>query len=142
MTILKSLKESPRLKLLLKLPAPLIAAFLWVFSSQSSLPQPKGVFGFDKVEHFLAYAVLAAAAGLWISSGAWRQRGWGRFFLIAGIAAAYGIIDEVHQSFIPGRDCSLWDWLADALGSVAGAALIRAFSRSRFAGQSPADSYR
>jgi VanZ family protein len=106
----------------------LIAALLWVLSSQSSLPQPKSILGFDKVEHFLAYAVLAATAGLWISSGAWRQRGWGCLFLIAGIAAAYGVIDEVHQSFVPGRYCSPWDWLADVLGSFAGAALIRAFA--------------
>ena len=132
MTILKNLTEPPRLRLLLKLPAPLIAALLWALSSQSSLPQPEGIFGFDKIAHFLAYAVLATAAGLWISSGAWRQRGWGRFLLIAGIAAAYGLIDEVHQSFVPGRNCSLGVWLADALGSGAGAALIRAFARSRF----------
>jgi VanZ family protein len=133
--ILKNLKESPRLKLLLKLPAPLIAALIWTLSSQSSLPQPEGIFGFDKIEHFLAYAVLAAAAGLWISSGAWQRRGWGSLLLITGIAAAYGVIDEVHQAFVPGRNCSPWDWIADALGSAAGAALIRAFARGllRFA---------
>jgi VanZ family protein len=132
MTILKNSKKLPQLRLLLKLPALLIAALLWVLSSQSSLPQPERIFGFDKIEHFLAYTVLAAAAGLWISSGAWRRRGWGCFLLIAGIAAAYGLIDEIHQSFVPGRDCSLWDWLADVLGSFAGAALIRVFARSRF----------
>jgi VanZ family protein len=130
MTILKKLKESPRLRLLLKLPAPLVAAFIWVLSSQSSLPQPGNIFGLDKIEHFVAYAVLAAAAGLWISSGSWRRRSWPWFLLAAGIAAAYGIIDEVHQSFVPGRDCSVWDWIADALGAIAGAALIRTFARS------------
>ncbi|MDR1863667.1 MAG: VanZ family protein [Treponema sp.] len=114
--------------LLLKLPAPLIAGLIWVLSSQSSLPQPEGVFGLDKAEHFLAYAVLAAAAGLWIAPASRRRRAWGRFFLIAGIAAAYGLIDEVHQAFVPGRDCGVWDWIADALGSVAGAALIRALA--------------
>jgi VanZ family protein len=129
MTILKNLKEPLQLRLLLKLPAPLIAALLWALSSQSSLPQAKDIFGIDKIEHFLAYAVLAAAAGLWISSGAWRRRGRGCLLLIAGIAAAYGLIDEIHQSFVPGRDCSLWDWLADVLGSVAGAALTRAFAK-------------
>jgi VanZ family protein len=129
---LKNLKESPRLRLFLKLPAPLTAGFIWILSSQSFLPQPEGVFGFDKIEHLLAYAVLAAATGLWISSGAWRRRGWGCFLLAAGIAAAYGLIDEIHQSFVPGRDCNTWDWLASALGSTTGAALIRVFARSRF----------
>jgi VanZ family protein len=121
--MLKNPKKTPRL--LLKLPAPLVAGLIWVLSSQSSLPRPEGVFGLDKAEHFLAYAVLSAAAGLWISPASWRRRAWTCFLLIAGIAAAYGFIDEVHQSFVPGRDCSVWDWLADALGSAAGAALIR-----------------
>ncbi|PID58371.1 hypothetical protein CSB45_03860 [candidate division KSB3 bacterium] len=39
------------------------------------------------------------------------------------LAVAYGISDEVHQYFIPGRHCSLHDVLADAFGaSVAYAA--------------------
>jgi VanZ family protein len=117
-----------KIRLLLKLPAPLAAGLIWVLSSQSSLPQMEGVFGLDKAEHFLAYAVLAAAAGLWISPASWRRRAWACFLLIAGIAAAYGLIDEIHQSFVPGRDCSVWDWLADALGAFAGAALIRVFA--------------
>jgi VanZ family protein len=127
MPVLKNLKESPGLRLLLKLPAPLIAAFIWVLSSQSSLPHPKGVFGFDKIAHFIAYAVLTVAAGLWISSVTWRRRPRLWFLLVAAIAAAYGIIDEVHQFFVPGRNCNLWDWIADVVGSIAGAALIRAF---------------
>jgi VanZ family protein len=123
-------------KIILKLPALLIAAAIWVLSSQSSLPQPKGIFGFDKIEHFIAYAVLAAAVGLWFSwdsagvpARRWKSRGWAYFFLIAGIAAAYGAIDEIHQSFVPGRDCNIWDWAADAAGALAGAALMSAAAR-------------
>jgi VanZ family protein len=109
----------------LKLPAPLIAVAIWILSSQSSIPQPKGIFGIDKIEHFIAYAVLASAVGLWVSAPRWERRPWAYFFLIAGIAAAYGLIDEIHQSFVPGRDCNVWDWIADAAGALAGAALAR-----------------
>jgi VanZ family protein len=111
--------------LLLRLPAPLIAALIWALSSQSSLPQIEGVFGIDKIEHFIAYGVLAAAAGLWVSSRRWEHRPWAYFLLIAGIAAAYGLTDEIHQSFVPGRDCNVWDWIADAAGALAGAAAAR-----------------
>jgi VanZ family protein len=30
-----------------------------------------------------------------------------------------GAADEWHQSLTPGRDPSFWDWVADALGTVA-----------------------
>jgi VanZ family protein len=39
-------------------------------------------------------------------------------------ASAYGAIDEFHQSFVPGRDCNVWDWLADTLGAFLGALAV------------------
>jgi VanZ family protein len=44
-------------------------------------------------------------------------------FSTAALAAVlYGLSDEVHQSFIPGRDASVGDVVADALGALLGAA--------------------
>ncbi|MDR0623262.1 MAG: VanZ family protein [Treponema sp.] len=113
------MKKTPYL--LLRLPAVFAAALIWILSSQSILPKPKGILGFDKLQHLLAFAVLSGAAGLWISREKWKSRG--RFFLllIAAIGSAYGIVDEVHQFFVPGRDCNVWDWIADTLGAFAGA---------------------
>ncbi len=34
------------------------------------------------------------------------------------MSAAYGIVDEVHQYFVPGRQLSVWDMLSDVFGSV------------------------
>ncbi|GHV94309.1 hypothetical protein AGMMS50293_06290 [Spirochaetia bacterium] len=110
------------LKILLRLPAPLIAAFIWFLSSQSVLPQLKGILSFDKFQHLLAYAALAAAAGLWASSAFWKRRPVIALLLIALVSSAYGAIDEFHQYFVPGRDCNVWDWLADTLGAILGAA--------------------
>lgn len=31
-----------------------------------------------------------------------------------------GAIDEIHQSFVPGRFSSIFDWFADLLGGVIG----------------------
>jgi VanZ family protein len=109
-------------KLIRKLPAPVIAALIWILSSQSVLPRPPGIPAFDKAVHLVAYAVLAVALSLWFPRG---KRGrLGAFILTACIAAVYGIVDEIHQYFVPGRDCSLWDWIADALGAVAGAGAV------------------
>lgn len=48
---------------------------------------------------------------------------------LVGVAfcAAYGIADEFHQSFVPGRDASAGDVAKDLGGSVAGAFLYRRF---------------
>jgi VanZ family protein len=116
-------------KLLCKLPAPAVAALIWILSSQSVLPQPRGIPDLDKVSHFAVYAVLAAALSLWFPG---EKRGRLRvFMLIACIASVYGIIDEIHQYFVPGRTCSPWDWIADALGAAAGAGAVLAAGRLR-----------
>jgi VanZ family protein len=36
-------------------------------------------------------------------------------------ASAYGITDEVHQFFVPFRESSWLDWLADTIGAAIGA---------------------
>jgi VanZ family protein len=74
----------------------------------------------DKALHFSAYLGLALLVGVnWTLRGrfGWRQRA------IALVAvAAFGVLDELTQ--IPvGRDASIYDWLADCLGAVAGLAV-------------------
>jgi VanZ family protein len=38
------------------------------------------------------------------------------FLAAIGFSLTYAASDEVHQSFVPGREMSLMDWLADAVG--------------------------
>lgn len=116
-------------------PVLLYAAAIVVLSSRTSLPEP-GIlaaiikffarsplaawFGFDKVEHFLEYALLGllVARAMRILSGA----GAGRVILVTTLlGAAFGATDELHQFFVPGRDSSIFDLIADTLGSAAGA---------------------
>ncbi|MCX6954305.1 MAG: VanZ family protein [Verrucomicrobia bacterium] len=33
-------------------------------------------------------------------------------------ASAYGVSDEFHQSFVPGRSVEVADWMADTLGAA------------------------
>ncbi|MDR1239166.1 MAG: VanZ family protein [Treponema sp.] len=110
-----------RLRLLQWLPAVLVAALIWFLSSQNILPRPGGIPGFDKVLHFAAFAVFTGVVCLWFSPEKWKSRGRLFALIAAVIGSVYGIIDEVHQFFVPGRDCSIWDWIADTLGSAAGA---------------------
>ncbi|MDR0456003.1 MAG: VanZ family protein [Treponema sp.] len=106
--------------ILLRLPALLIAGLLWFLSSQSTLPQPKGIFGWDKLQHFLAYGALGFAVGLWAFPSFWKRRPALALLLATLAGSAYGAIDEFHQYFVPGRECDVWDWIADTLGAFLG----------------------
>lgn len=114
-----------------KLPAPLVAVAIFVLSAQPSVPLPKGVFGADKIAHFIAYGVLSAAIALWPGRSAWRERPLAVTLAVIAIAALYGATDEFHQSFVPGRDMSAYDWLADLVGAVLGAGVSAIVWRAR-----------
>jgi VanZ family protein len=43
------------------------------------------------------------------------------FFTVVAIGCAYGVSDEVHQLFTPGRFFSIHDMACDATGSLIGA---------------------
>jgi VanZ family protein len=119
---------------LLKLPALVLASGIWYLSSQTILPKPKGILGFDKFQHFLAYFALTAAFALWFSREKWRRPGAGLPALAAVAGSAYGGIDEVHQYFVPGRDCNIGDWLFDTLGALAAVAAVKLLVRCRCPG--------
>jgi len=67
----------------------------------------------DKLQHFLAYALLASA-------GVIGYAGTRRHILLAGGLAILGCLLEAFQRFVPGRDAALGDALANALGVLAG----------------------
>ena len=76
----------------------------------------------DKGIHFLEYAVLgwlcaAASSRTWPSASAWRTAAFAVF-----ISTLWGLSDEIHQAFVPGRSSEVADVIADLLGSMAGAA--------------------
>ncbi len=105
------------------LPAIAVMGAIFVLSHQEkppsvgSDPQLSAVAG-----HLLGYGVLALAllfglrwAGMPFRSAAW----------IAVLASmAYGVTDELHQRFIPGRQADPWDLLADTIGAVVAVGLV------------------
>ena len=111
-------------KSLLKLPAPLIMLAIWYLSSQTSVPLPKNIFGVDKIAHCIAYGALSFAVSLWFTREQWRAHPWRTLLLVIAIASFYGLVDEFHQSFVPGRDMSAWDWTADVAGAGVVALLV------------------
>jgi VanZ family protein len=114
------------LKILPKIPALLVVTVIWALSSQSTLPVPKGILGFDKFQHLIAYLALAGAFAFWFSPTQRQVHRLRTFLLIVLVSSLYGVIDEIHQLYVPYRDCNVWDWMADTLGAFlgAGAALL------------------
>ncbi|MFP3042662.1 VanZ family protein [Treponema primitia] len=111
-------------KILPKIPALLVVVSIWCLSSQSILPTPKGILGFDKLQHVIAYLVLAVTVFFWFSPAQRKFHRLRTLFLLVFISSLYGVIDEVHQFFVPGRDCNVWDWIADTIGAFLGAVFL------------------
>ncbi|GHV73504.1 hypothetical protein AGMMS49940_08060 [Spirochaetia bacterium] len=108
-------------KIVPKIPALLVVAAIWILSSQSTLPVlPKGILGFDKFQHGIAYLALAGTFVFWFSPTQRRFHRLRTFLLIVLISSLYGVIDEIHQFYVPLRDCNVWDWIADTIGACLG----------------------
>lgn len=97
----------------------LYAVFLYRLSS-TPWPAPSWIpEGIDKLVHLSLYACLGFVV-LWaLRLTPLRHRpdvvwvAWVMTFL-------YGLSDEIHQSFVPGRSASVGDWMADGLGAIIG----------------------
>ncbi len=74
----------------------------------------------DKLEHTLEYLPLGFLVSRALAhSKPWHK--WGIWVFAALGGFAYGLSDEFHQSFVPGRESSIWDAGADFFGSAIGA---------------------
>jgi len=114
-------------KLHLALPLLIMAAFHWISSlpgtPSADDPALYAVFywvppSVQNTLHVPAYAVLAWAWS-W-ALGAWLRAPAARAISACAIASVYGVIDEWHQSFVPGRFASLTDVTLDVAGAVLG----------------------
>ena len=79
------------------------------------LPQ---VVGLDKVAHVIAYGILAATFLYGLQPFIHDANRTVIAIVIILFCLLFGISDEFHQSFIPGRFVSGWDVAADAIGGL------------------------
>jgi len=104
---------------------------IFYLSAQPDLPGPPEPWLatlLSNSAHFGVYAGLA----FWWWRALWNSRRdpgsqevWERgkregavLLLALGISVLYGASDEFHQSFVPGRDASVLDWLVDTAGAA------------------------
>jgi VanZ family protein len=107
------------------------AAIIFVLSSFPGSAYPAtNLWNADKLVHIVLYGLLGGlcARGLLRGSG---QGAAAAFWLAALLSTLYGISDELHQAFVPGRNSDWHDVVADAIGSLVGAALVALLARRR-----------
>ena len=71
---------------------------------------------FDKLAHFSIFGLLGTLT-LRVGRGRWAP------WLAVAAVSLFGMSDEWHQSFVPGRACEVLDWVADTLGGALGVVL-------------------
>lgn len=80
-------------------------------------PPPAADLGWDKANHFSAFGTLA-----FLGMQCLRPRA-GRAWWVLATLLVFGVLIELVQSQIPGRDADAQDVLADMMGAVIGLAV-------------------
>lgn len=93
-------------------------ALIFTLSSQPGLSAPGDFEYRDKLAHTLEYGGLGvltyrAVRDTWPDTAVLR-----RVLLTVLAISALGALDEKLQAFIPGRDSTVYDWLADTFGAA------------------------
>lgn len=105
----------------------LFMALLFWASSRPGTDVPAAVP--DYVLHAGAYFVLALLTVRAFARGLSEPRSTRLLAGAFGFSVLYGVSDEWHQSFVPGRDPSLGDVVFDALGALVVTSAIGVFWR-------------
>ena len=129
-------KKSSAISFIFKIAAFLYAILIFVFSSIPYARTPLGFELGDKLLHLLVYLIFSLLLffSFYTSPRIFWQRYAYLFSLIVGII--YGLLDEVHQGLVPGRQQDVFDFLADLLGVLLG--LFMVWLSLKFAGKTGA----
>ena len=97
------------------LPIIIYCAGIFYLSSQTIIPGPAGTQLInDKIKHAILYLGLSI-----LTYRAAVQTKFRKYAYVVAIlfTTIYGITDELHQSFVPGRIYSIADMIANAIGA-------------------------
>jgi VanZ family protein len=114
--LLKLLEEKNRKLIFNALKVYWVILFIATSYPSSNIP----TFGVgDKVEHMSAFFILGVLLNLTlIFQNKYPKLKVKNSLYTLLIGSCYGIFDELHQLFIPGRDCDFFDFTADFSGLV------------------------
>jgi len=96
----------------------MMAAIFFVSSQPGNKLRLPSYLNFDKAWHMLEYGALAISCLIALPTSSQIKRKGLTALGLVGFAFLYGLSDEFHQSFVPLRDASMLDVLADTLGAA------------------------
>ena len=99
------------------------AALIYYLSDQPRIDIPSLFPQQDKAMHLIAYGVLGFLAMGACKAGRCRHRAT-HYWLVVSLVGLYGVLDEIHQYFVPGRQSDVLDVLADVSGGLLGAGVM------------------
>ena len=96
------------------------AGVIFYLSSQPGIDTPLLFPGQDKLFHLIAFGLLGflLMGSMQTTNSGYRT---GHVWIVVALVATYGVLDEFHQYFVPGRSVEFYDALADAAGGLLGA---------------------
>jgi VanZ family protein len=105
--------------------APAAALMALIFIASSS-PDPGGVpkVVWDKAIHLSIYGALGLLTLRALVDGRIQKITLGHAIAAFVLTTLYGVSDEFHQSFVPGRTPDVMDVVADAVGAAIGIGLL------------------
>ena len=96
-------------------------------ASQSALLKTASLF-VRKAAHFSEFFILGLLSTLYLNTFE-RLKNFSKVILAFLFCALYALSDELHQYFIPGRACRIFDVLIDSCGAFAAIIIVLIFSR-------------
>jgi hypothetical protein len=118
-------------------PVAVYMAAIFYASSLSVIPGPVSFWFSDTVLHTACYAGLALVTLRALARGKWTGLTVGVAIAAWLVATLYGVTDEWHQVYVPGRTSELRDLVNDAVGALAAVGAAGAWGIMR--GRSRAD---
>lgn len=99
-----------------------VVLMLVVIFGASSIPNLKTLPGniSDKSGHSIGYAMLGGVILRALAGGRLRGVTLAKGLAAIALATLYGVTDEFHQLFVPGRSADRFDVLADFVGASIG----------------------
>jgi VanZ family protein len=100
----------------------LVVALAALIFLLSSIPGSALLPGHPELLNVLAHGCLYALLGFLIAHalGYSKLALWKVVVIAVVLASLYGASDELHQYFVDGRFCDVWDWVTDTVGATVG----------------------
>ncbi|MEY4768958.1 MAG: hypothetical protein RL637_1597 [Pseudomonadota bacterium] len=93
----------------------LYCGLIYYLSAQSIISTPIQFVFHDKLQHFIAYAIMGLLA--WRCNRHFKTFAHYPRLIPILYCSLYGASDEWHQLFVSGRHADIIDWIADILGA-------------------------